>query len=100
MSSPTQPEHQQYAQGYPAQAPHGYPPVSPPPLNAMAIVTLILAFFFSPAGIVTGIISLKQIKERHEQGRGIALTGLILSSVITAFYLLLVILFVAAFAQV
>ena len=45
----------------------------------MAILGLVFAFVFSPLGIVFSAIGLKQIKQRREGGRGLALAGLILS---------------------
>jgi hypothetical protein len=91
---------QQPAQGY-QQAPPGYPPTqqqyygyqppATPPMNTLAIITIILAFVFSPAGIVTGHIALKQIDNTHESGRGLAKAGLIVSYVFTGFWVLFII---------
>ena len=47
--------------------------------NTMAILGLVFAFVFSPLGVVFSAIGLKQVKERREGGRGLALAGLILS---------------------
>ncbi len=55
----------------------GYPP--PTPTNTLAIAALVCAFVFAPLGIVFGHISLSQIKKTGEQGRGLALSGLIIS---------------------
>lgn len=52
-------------------------------MNTLAIVTIILAFVFSVAGIVTGHIALKQIDRTGESGRGLAKAGLIISYVFT-----------------
>jgi hypothetical protein len=81
-----------YYQAPPAQQQYyGYQPPATPPMNTLAIITIILAFVFSPAGIVTGHIALKQIDRTHESGRGLAKAGLILSYVFTALWLLFVI---------
>ena len=62
-----------------AQQPvYGQPGYQPQKTNTMAILGLVFAFVFSPLGIVFSAIGLKQIKERREGGRGLALAGLIL----------------------
>ncbi|MGV0742490.1 peptidylprolyl isomerase [Mycolicibacterium sp. XJ870] len=72
-----QPEHS----GYPA----GYQPGLPPPrTNGMAVASLVCAFLFAPLGIVFGHVSLSQINRSGEQGRGMAMAGLVLSYVMTA----------------
>jgi hypothetical protein len=68
------------APGYPAdQQGYGYPQPGPQKTNTMAILGLVFAFVFSPLGVVFSAIGLKQVKERREGGRGLALAGLILS---------------------
>jgi hypothetical protein len=47
----------------------------------MAILGLVFAFVFSPLGIVFSAMGLSQTKKRGEGGRGLAVTGLILSIV-------------------
>lgn len=77
---------QQYGmpqQPYPAGA-YGQTPGT----NTMAILALVFAFVFSPVGIVLGHIAKKQIKERGEQGSGLATAGLVLSYVFTGLGLL------------
>lgn len=50
--------------------------------NALAIVALVLALMgISIGGVVAGHISLSQIKRTAEQGRGMALAGLIIGYV-------------------
>jgi hypothetical protein len=80
-SAPGQQPYQQ--PGYPAP---GYPPQPPTGgggggTNVMAILALVFAFVFWPAGIVCGHIAKKQIAERGEEGSGLATAGLILSYV-------------------
>jgi peptidyl-prolyl cis-trans isomerase B (cyclophilin B) len=77
-----------YGAGYPAYP--GYP--VPQPTNTLAIASLVCAFVFAPLGIVFGHISLSQIKKTGEEGRGLALAGLIISYLITALTILLVVL--------
>ncbi|HMS32404.1 MAG TPA: DUF4190 domain-containing protein [Candidatus Saccharibacteria bacterium] len=51
--------------------------------NTMAILSLVFAFIFSPLGIVFGAIGLNQIKKTGEEGKGLAIAGLITSSIFT-----------------
>lgn len=73
-------------QPYPAQPyqPQGYPPpgyAQGQGTNTMAILALVLAFFFSPLGIIFGHIARKQIRQSGEQGDGLALAGMIIGYV-------------------
>ncbi|GGI48147.1 hypothetical protein BCL57_002789 [Agromyces flavus] len=49
--------------------------------NVLAIVSLVSAFFISLVAIITGHIALSQIKKTGEQGRGLAIAGLIIGYV-------------------
>jgi hypothetical protein len=51
--------------------------------NVMAILSLVFAFVFAPAGIVFGAIAKKQIRQTGEQGAGLAQAGFWLSIVFT-----------------
>lgn len=64
-------------QGYP-----GYPHQPPRPTNSLAIASLVCAFVLAPLGVVFGHMSLSQIKKTGEQGRGLAIAGLIVSYVV------------------
>lgn len=68
--------------------------------NVLAILSLIFAFVFSIAGIILGHIALNQIKKTGEQGRGLALTGTILSYVFTGFGLLILIIYIGFIAAI
>ena len=81
------PPHQQAYQpaGYPPPA-YGYGGYQPQKTNALAIVSMIasivgfiwiLPIIGSIAGVIMGHISLSQIKRTNENGRGMALAGLI-----------------------
>lgn len=72
--------------GYPQQ---GYAQM--PGTNLMAILSLIFAFVFSPAGVVLGHISLSQIKKTGEQGRGLAIAGLIIGYISIAFIVIYIV---------
>ena len=54
-----------------------------PRTNTLAIVALIVSFFFSIVGVILGHIALSQIKKTHEGGRGLAIAALIIGYVIT-----------------
>ena len=71
------------APGYwqPAPAP-GFVPVTR--TNGLAIASLVLGILWlfwlgSLVGLVLGLVALKQIKDRHQGGRGIAIAGVVLS---------------------
>jgi hypothetical protein len=66
-----------YGQQYPG---YGYPqPVAG--TNGLAIASLVLAFFCSLAGLICGIVALNQIRDRPQDGRGLAIAGIIVSCV-------------------
>ena len=65
-----------------------YPPYPPYPAaargtNGMAIASLVCAFVLAPLGIVFGHVSLAQIKRSGQDGRGLAIAGLVLSYLFT-----------------
>jgi peptidyl-prolyl cis-trans isomerase B (cyclophilin B) len=57
----------------------------------MAIAALVCAFVFAPLGIVFGHISLAQIRRTGEEGRGMALAGLIVGYVATALTIVVIV---------
>jgi peptidyl-prolyl cis-trans isomerase B (cyclophilin B) len=87
---------------YPPPGPYagyyGYP--QPRPTNALAIVSLVCAFLFAPLGILFGHISLSQIKKTGEEGRGLAIAGLVISYLITVLTIVVVVLSVLFVVQV
>jgi hypothetical protein len=56
--------------------PYAYAPE--PRTNVLAIISLVAAFVMSVAAVITGHIALSQIKRTGENGRGMALAGLII----------------------
>jgi hypothetical protein len=103
----------QPSQGYPGYGAPGYPPPrygAPPgypppgfyraPTNTLAILALAFAFFFAPAGLILGILARKQIRQTREEGDGLALAGIIVGAIITAFYLLLIVIWIVAFISI
>jgi uncharacterized membrane protein len=66
--------------------------------NTLAIVGFILAFVVTVAGIVVSFIALGQIKKTGEGGHGLALAGVILGFVFSAFWIIYFIVIIAALA--
>ncbi len=62
--------------------------------NVLSIIALVGAFVFPLAGVICGHIALSQIKRTGEQGRGLALAGLIIGYAYIAVVVLLVILMI------
>ena len=93
--------HQGYGQqGYgppPGYGSPGYPPYGRP-TNTTAILALVMAFVFAPAGLVLGIVARKQIRRTGEEGSGLALAAIIVGGLVTAFFVLLVVIPIVAFA--
>lgn len=68
--------------------------------NGIAIAALISSFFVSVLGIILGFVALNQIKTSGEQGRGLALAGIIIGFVAVGITVLVVIISVVAAATV
>jgi hypothetical protein len=65
----------------------------------MAILSLVFAFVFAPTGIVLGVMARKQIRETREEGDGLALAGIIVGSIATAIWVLIILFWIIAFAS-
>ena len=77
----------------------GYPPPSwGRPTNTMAILALVLAFVFPPAGLILGMVARRQIRQTGEDGDGLALAGIIVGGIVTAIFVFLIVLWIIAFA--
>ncbi|PZS35541.1 MAG: DUF4190 domain-containing protein [Pseudonocardiales bacterium] len=80
----------------------GYPPPQQAaPTNTMAIIALVCAFLFAPAGLICGIVARRQIKQNGEQGDGLALAAIIISILelvvgVIAFVFVIILIFAAA----
>ncbi|MCU1579512.1 MAG: hypothetical protein JWP19_1716 [Rhodoglobus sp.] len=73
----------------PTPTPYTAPAAGPArPTNVLSIIALIAAFIIPLAGIIVGFIALGQIKKTGEAGHGLALAGVVLGFVFTAFYLI------------
>lgn len=86
---------------YPPPPPYGpgpYPYPPPAQTNGMAVASLICAFVFAPLGIVFGHISLSQIKRTGEEGRGLAVAGLVISYLVTVLTIVAVVAGVVMFS--
>jgi hypothetical protein len=98
----------QPASGYPGypQYSGGYPVRPPVGTNGLAIASLVcsvagvLCVIGGIAGIICGAIALSQIKQTGEEGRGLALAGLIVGIVTVVIALLIVILQLAVFGAI
>jgi hypothetical protein len=83
----------------PGYAPQGYPPVAwGRPTNTMAILALVMAFVFAPAGLILGIVARKQIRRTGEDGAGLALAGIIVGGIATALFVLMFVAMIVAFS--
>lgn len=82
-----------------ASAPYGTTPYGAPLVprtNTLAIVALVLSLTVSLGGIICGHIALSQIKRTGESGRGLALAGLIIGYIATAFWVIYFAIVIAA----
>jgi peptidyl-prolyl cis-trans isomerase B (cyclophilin B) len=66
--------------------------------NVLAIIALILGIVVPIGGIICGPIALSQIKKTGENGRGLALAGLIIGIVFTLLGIIATIAYVALIA--
>ena len=58
--------------------------------NAMAIVGFVLAFLFAPLGLIFSIIGFNRAAEVGDQGRGLSIAGIIISSLAIACLLIFI----------
>lgn len=86
----------------PAATPYGsanpYAPAPQQKTNTLAIVSLVLAFVVSLGAVICGHIALSQIKKTGEQGRGLAIAGLVLGYIGLVAGLIWIIAVIALFA--
>ncbi|HEY0696423.1 MAG TPA: DUF4190 domain-containing protein [Micromonospora sp.] len=82
--------HGPQGQQYGAAGQYGQPPGPPAGgrTNVLAILSLVLAFVFAPAGIVLGHLAKRQIRQTGEPGDQLATWGLVLSYVFTALWVI------------
>ena len=65
-------------------------PSTPAKTNTLALVGFILSFFSALAGLICSLIGLKQCNQRGEGGRGLAIAGIVISSVSIALRFVLI----------
>lgn len=104
-TTPQQPYGQQ---GYPPPPGVGYPqqygyPGAPPGTNGLAVASLItsaasllLCGLAAPVGAILGHVALRQIRDTGQEGRGLALAGIIIGWAVTGLVLLLIVIGVVA----
>jgi len=74
--------------GYPQAPQYGAPAR---PTEGLAIAGLITAIFFWPAGLIISPIALSKIKKNGNNGRGLAIAGIIVSAVLGLFSIISII---------
>jgi hypothetical protein len=85
----------QQAPQYGAPA-YGQPGQQPQKWNVLAIITLVSSILgFAVISIVLGIISLNQIKKTGEQGKVLAIVGIVIGALATIGYIIAIIAFFA-----
>lgn len=57
----------------------------------MAVVALVCALVFAPLGIVFGHIALSQIRRTNEDGKPLAIAGLVIGYIFTALFLVVIV---------
>lgn len=92
----------QYGQGY---NPYGqgynqyqYQPPQKKGENGMAIAGLVLAFFFPLVGLILSCLGLKQSKTMDDEGKGISIAGIVISSLGLVAYFIIIYAIIAAVA--
>ena len=65
--------------------------------NSLAITGFILSFFIPIAGLIVSIMGLKKAKQTHDNGKGFALAGIIISSIFLGLSLIFTLLFILIF---
>lgn len=73
----------------PPQTPNYLHPGQPPraKTNTLAILALVFSFLIHPLGAIFGHVALAQINSRGEDGRGLAIAGIVVGWTLTAFWL-------------
>lgn len=57
--------------------------------NTLAIVALILGIVVPLGGIIVGPIALSQIKRTGENGRGLAIAGIVIGAILVGIYVII-----------
>jgi hypothetical protein len=67
--------------------------------SGLAVAALVLAFFFPVVGFILGIVALSSIKKNNESGRGLAISAIVVSVVLTLIGMLTLLIFVLAIGK-
>ena len=51
-----------------------------------SIISIFIFWWLSLAGISTGIVALKEIKEKNEKGKGLAIAGIVIGAIAEIIY--------------
>ena len=94
-SAPQEPAPQYSA---PGATPYGQPTPTPPG-RVLSIVGLVLAFVAAPIGLVISIVAAVKLGKAG-QPKGLAIAGIIVGAIITIFWIIAIIFFVAVFANI
>jgi hypothetical protein len=70
------------------------------PTNTTAILALVFAFVFPPVGLGLGVSARRTIRRTGEEGDGLALAGIVVGSIGTAVYGLLLVTWIWAVVTV
>jgi hypothetical protein len=62
--------------------------------NSMAVVSLVLSFFFPLVGLILGIVSLSKIGKTKESGKGLAIAAIIISIALMLFQAMFLVLII------
>jgi len=69
-------------------APAPRPAVSPPPVDPLAVGALVAALPVPPVGLAQGIAALRRLRSGKRRGTGLAVAGVVVGGVLTAFWAL------------
>jgi len=69
----------------------GPPSGGEPPTSTLAVVGLVLAFLAAPVGVVLSVLGLRETRGGARGGRGLAVAGIVIGSVITVLGLVAVV---------
>lgn len=107
QGTPPPPPHQPYGQPYGQSFPGaGDPRQEGPPSKAMAIASLVLSFLFcvpvvaAIVSIVLGVLVLRRSKDGRDHGRGLAIAGIVISTLVLLATIAFVVLIVVFGSQV
>lgn len=90
---------QQPPAGYPYPPQGYYAPYPQQRWNIMSIIGFVLSFVFAPVGLVLSIVALVQINKSGEQGKPLAIAGIVVGAVITVLVILFIVFVIWAFAH-